>query len=222
VREDWEAHLPRKSSSCTLSLKDFSAEDDGELSICCRRRPNSLAALNDSEELFPDSSHPRGINFRVRRTGVEDHGEAKANGGPSGRRRRARQQAGTSSCLFPGPGNGSTNTSSILARRRPDWDGGLPAHPLPSIIRARCSGDRTWKGPAHQPTPEGDPLLLAIILLASDAERIISPIGRTHTGWEQLHYAKDKAHNLDLGQVWKTKSWEPLFIATRMPSHPTG
>jgi hypothetical protein len=33
VREDWEEHLPCKSSSCTLSPKDALAGDDDEQSI---------------------------------------------------------------------------------------------------------------------------------------------------------------------------------------------
>jgi hypothetical protein len=36
VWEDWEEYLPRKSSSCTPSLKDALAGDDREQSICCR------------------------------------------------------------------------------------------------------------------------------------------------------------------------------------------
>jgi hypothetical protein len=42
VREDWEEHLPCKSSSCTPSLKDSLARHDGEQSIC--RQLNTHAA----------------------------------------------------------------------------------------------------------------------------------------------------------------------------------
>jgi hypothetical protein len=57
VREDREEHLPSNPSSCTPFLKGNLAEDDGEQSICRCHQLNSLAVSNDSEELFPISSH---------------------------------------------------------------------------------------------------------------------------------------------------------------------
>jgi hypothetical protein len=43
VREDWEQHLPCKSSSCTPSLEDVLAGDDCEQSICCRLNAHAVS-----------------------------------------------------------------------------------------------------------------------------------------------------------------------------------
>jgi hypothetical protein len=88
VREDWEMHLPRKSSSCTSSLKAPLVQDGSEQSIC--HRLNSHASSNSDEELLPVpiSNHPNGTSLLSGRTGAKEQGKPKpleAHAAPMGK-----------------------------------------------------------------------------------------------------------------------------------------
>jgi hypothetical protein len=67
--KEWEEHLPLKPSSCTPFLKGNLAGHDGEQSICHCHQLNSLAVSNDSEELFPISSHLGRTSILKKQTG---------------------------------------------------------------------------------------------------------------------------------------------------------
>jgi hypothetical protein len=168
VREAWQEHLPRKPSSCIPSLEDKTARDNGEQSICRRRRPNSLAVSNDSEELFPSLNHPRRTSLLTMRAKAEAREEAEPTWGPSSSCGHAPCQEGSrSSSPYKCPAGGSTDTSSAGADAssstvRGAWEG-RTTNPTKTVPRLRTHLARSHKqdvwgielrnGPNGRPRP---------------------------------------------------------------------
>jgi hypothetical protein len=68
--EDWEEHLPRKSSSCIPSLKDTLAGGDSEQSIC--RRLNAHAASSRPLDTTPRATGWHHCGALIARQGQDD------------------------------------------------------------------------------------------------------------------------------------------------------
>jgi hypothetical protein len=104
VRNAWQKHLPLKPSSCTPFLEDNLVGNNGKQSIHRCHWMNSLAILDDSEELYPSPSHLGRTSLPMMRAEAKAHEEAKPTRGPRNSRGHAPWHEGSRSSspyLYP-------------------------------------------------------------------------------------------------------------------------